>query len=252
MSAWTITYVYPPDGAQNNTSEKVNSDKIRRRGKKNPPSQSPQSSAQSSQAPKYRITSVKFEKTGNIYHKTTYWDTGKQSQAWSIDGREVIKDQDGSQYIPTPANGPLADNFSESDFEDLSWISMKYYAGLEHDPRAVFVFTAKRKDRGMTRRETIAYQVLKQLHPPAGNRKSQVSADYTSSEMDDQDANEESTVILDGESQLPTEYSQGPVKWVYQFTTAPETQLVPPQEVGILMEHWDDYNKASETAVSRP
>lgn len=252
MSAWTITYVYPSDKAQDSTPEKADEkaapDKAHHRGKKTPSPQSPQSS----QTPKYRITSVKFEKTGNIYHKTTYWDTGKQTQAWSIGGREVIKDQDDLQYVPTPANGPLADNFSDSDFEDLAWINMKFYAGLEHGSHTGFIFTAKRKDRGMTRRETIAYQVIKQLHPSSNNRKSQTATNSPANEADDEDSNEEDTVVLDSTNQLPVEYDQGSVKWTYQFTSAPEAHLTPPQEVSTLMEHWDDYNKASEPAISRP
>lgn len=233
MAAWTITYVYPTD--------KITPDKTRSHVKK--PS-----------VPKYRITSVKFEKTGDIYHKTTYWDTGKQTEAWSVKGREVVKDKDSSEYVPTSVSGPLADDFTDSDFEDLNWVSMKHFKALEQGAHGGFVFRAKRKDRDMTRRETIASQVLNQFRTPNTGAKSSdnLSGQTINNAAENQGPDTEDTVVLNAANQLPVEYSQGSTKWTYEFTTPPTNQLEPPAEVVTLLDHWDNFIKASEPSVSSP
>ena len=239
MAAWTITYEYPDD---NPTVNKNLTDKKHQAKKK-------------SDASKNRVTSVDVVKTGDAYHKIVHWDTGAQNEEWNIKGHQVIKDEN-SQYIPTTANGPSGDDYSASDFEDLAWISMKYYAGLKQNDPTNFVFRAKHKGRPMTRREKIAYEILKRLQPKNGEANSATRAGSSQESMGDDLTNEapdaEDVVILDTTTQMPVEYDQGAIKWLYRFTEAPTSQLEPPSEVNTLLEQWDNFIKSSETTGSPP
>ena len=230
MSAWTVTYVY-------------SSDKAASPGKKGA-------------KPKYRITSVKFEKTGDVYHRITYWDTGKQTEAWSVGGRQVIKDQSDSEYVPASAMGPLADNFEESDFEDLAWVSRKFYAGLKEGEYSGFVFRAKHKDRPLTRREKITYEILKRLRSKNGEVEASAQAGSSEEEVAvdtlEESPNDEDVVTLDATTQLPVQYDLGPIRWTYQFTEPPTKPLELPPSVSALMEKWNTFIKSSETTGSPP
>ena len=200
-AAWTVIYQYPPSATH---EEKKNLTH-----------------------PKGHITSVEIEKTRDVYHKVTHFDTGNQSEMWSVKGRELIKENSSSPFVPTPPDGPIADDYSKSDFEDLDWLNMKYYAGMEKGEHPGFVFRAKYKDRIHTRREKMADAVyslrgakklLAQIDAPEGDESASVS---------DQQPDSESTIILDANTQLPVAYDQGIVKRSYKFLPPPTSPIIP-------------------------
>ena len=234
MAAWTITYQYP--------DEKEAADKKHRTKKaaKNPGEQ---------------IVSVQFEKTGDIYHKITRLGNGKEIEAWSVQGREVIKGEANSQYVPTSANGPAADDFTNSDFEDLEWLAMKFYVAPKKSGEN-FTFHAKHKNRPLTRHEKLVLATLGQSRTTTNKENLQTQVDsLADSEAADQSIpspEAEETVVLDAATQLPIEYDQGAVKWRYEFGQAPGSMLEPPVAVNTLLNQWNSFIKSSESAGSPP
>ncbi len=207
-----------------------------------------------------RVLSIQIQKTGNIYHQTTNWGTGTQSEAWIIGQQELVKERGASGFAIKPP-GPGADDYSKSDFDVISWLSMKYYAGLQKGTPSVFVFRAKNSERPRTQRESYDSQTLSTENAATPESRSDLpankQADISLKAAPNRTAvnpsdDTQTTVYLDAKTQLPVRFDDGKTVATYQFTAPPTDTLVPPQEVTAILQRREKYDKATTAHPSAP
>ena len=224
-AAWTITYRY-----------------------KQPPNTDPKSSTGSNVKLPDQIVSVQIQKTGKTYHRITTWSSGSQSEAWMVNQRELVKDKTAATYSLLPTEGSATDDYSQSDFEDLTWIIMKYYVGFKKGDHPVFIFQAKNAERPMTRRDKSNFSYIhSQATLGVGSAKPDAKTMLEQAYGDSK-----ATVVLDANTQLPIGYDDGNVIWAYQFITAPADTLVPPPEVVKILQRYTNYVKGMTSHPSAP
>lgn len=234
MAAWTITYKYRGVGPSPTL-------------------------AGSNAKPPDQINTVQIQKTGKIYHRIVTWTSGGQSDSWNFGIRQVTKDRTAPTYVLMPSEGPATDDFSKSDFEDLTWISKENFAGFKKGEQPVFVFQAKNAERPIMRRERFNPAISQLLQ--SSSTDSHVRSDPkpvvpTKPELkqllEQIYGDTTATVVLDANTQLPIAYDDGRTIMAYQFTSAPKENLVPPPDVVKILRRFDDYVRGVTVRPSAP
>ena len=220
MAAWTVTYTYKdaaPDKTASSTTVKA--------------------------APYIpeRLTTLQVVKTGTTYHLTCTYSTGRKSESWIVAGREVQKMPEGPLYLHC-AGGYRYDDFTQSDFEELSWLTLQDYTGVKKlGTRSLFTFSADNMTRDLNRREKMAFALGTAVAPPLGATPEQIKAlqkKATAAYKASTFGGTTSTVQLDATTQLPVEWDDGKIDRVYDFAAPPTDNLVPPPEVAAEFKVW--------------
>jgi len=222
MAAWTITYTY----------------------KSPPPAKAAAGATNPAPTPAYvpeHLISLQVVKTGTIYHLTSTYSTGRKNESWIIGGRELTQMPEGPLFLRL-SNGLRYDDFTRSDFPELSWLTEDTYTGLKKKGElTVFVFGSNNSKRPLTLQENIEFVMGTAVATPLGATPEQIKAlqkkaaeTFKASRYGDT----QSTVLLDATTQLPVEWDDGKIDRIYQFTTPPTDNLVPPPEVVAEFKAW--------------
>ena len=220
MAAWTITYTY----------------------KSAPPAAT--GSDKSAATPKYTpetLASLEVVKTGTTYHLTSTFSTGRKNESWIVGEKEVTQLPEGPRFLCI-SSGVRYDDFSKSDFEELTWLSEKFYVGLKKRGKLpVFAFSADNMKRPRTARERTEFEMGSAVAAPLGASVAQIKAlrkKAADSYLAYTYGNTTSTVQLDASTQLPIEWDDGKIDQVYQFEAPPTQNLVPPPAVAAEFAQW--------------
>ncbi len=218
MAAWTITY-------------KVDNTK----------SASTESATPSGQ-PKYipeTLTLREVVKTGNTYHLTSTYSTGRKEESWIVGGKEVTPQ--GAYFLCISA-GVRYDDYSKSDFEELTWLSTKFYTGYKKRGKLpVFVFSADNAKRSLTAREKMEFEMGSAVAAPLGASPDQIKAlrkKAADSYLAFTYGNTTSMVQIDASTQMPIEWDDGKIDRVYQFEAPPTETIVLPPEIAAQYKLW--------------
>lgn len=186
------------------------------------------------------LVKLKVEKSGPMYHETSYFGDGSKLEKWSLETiqfRELRGRNDLLGMAGVTLLDPDFSDHSKEDFEELGWLSKEFYKGIiQYENMPCFLFQTSGDKKPNTRREAAMSRFLADsaADAPSGEKSADAEKPATP-------ASTKVTVILSVATRLPLMYNDGKVLRIYHYETANLPALQPPQKFASEFAAWQKH-----------
>ena len=196
------------------------------------------------------LTSVKVEKSNELYAEFSTFSDGTKSQKWSIGAIQFREIKDGSVLAMASMNllDPDFSDHSKHDFEELEWLTKEFYKGvINYQNQACFLFQTTTDKRPPTRRDKALQRFL--ADPETERLKAGQGSPPEAA------AKAPSTpvlVIISAVTRLPLVYNDGQILRTYSYKTSGLEPLVPPDKFAREFAAWRKHAAELDRAPAAP
>ena len=167
-----------------------------------------------------RVSTIKVEKKGKVYHVLTTKVSGNITENWCVEDIQITKPEGAKSFVRLTAENPLYLDFSKTDFDELSWIGMDDFKGVKEvsGELKILIFEVRNAARRPTAQEAAASGNLAAMEEQ-GNGKGSGGKKSVDQLRSAQYGDTISKATLDVVSQLPIEYDNGYFDRTYSFSS---------------------------------
>lgn len=188
---------------------------------------------------------LKVEKSGPLFHETSYFANGKKTEKWGI-GAVQFRELKGGSLLAMAGMNLLDPDFSDrskEDFEELGWLTKDSYKGvITYNGTRCLLFQLSSKKKPLTRREVALKTFMSDTTDSTDSLPAAAAEDPESMV----------TVIISATTRLPVLYNDGQVVRTYSFETSGLSELIPPPKFEREFAAWRAHVKERNRVPSPP
>jgi hypothetical protein len=175
------------------------------------------------------LTSLRVEKSGNLYFELSRFSDGSKKEKWMLGSLQFYEIEEGGQLampVASLVDSEYSDR-SKEDFEELGWLSKDFYKGIiQFNGETCFHFSTTTDKAPETRRQKAIREFYGAFEESSVGGKTKVDK----ASIDVKQTILPITVIISAVNRLPLLYDDGKTIRTYTYQTDNLGPISPPEK----------------------